>query len=125
MEFHFTTSGIFVDDDGSVLMLVLNSDDQEHYFSIQLSHENDEHGEKTGTNTYYIEIDDQSFGGYGGLQNIRLSRKELRAVLNETGRKNLKMDSVTVSLHISDNAFRELQNMLTKIFSSTGLLKQD
>ncbi|HNI27312.1 MAG TPA: hypothetical protein PLJ29_13185, partial [Leptospiraceae bacterium] len=61
----------------------------------------------------------------GGLKEILLSRRELKAVLNETGKKNLKMDTVTVSLNISDNSFFELKNMLERIFSATGLLKQE
>lgn len=125
MEFHFAASGVFADDDGTVLMLVLNSDDEEHYFSVQLTQESDEQDIRAGMNTYYIERDDQSFGGYGGLKEILLSRRELKAVLNETGKKNLKMDTVTVSLNISDNSFFELKNMLERIFSATGLLKQE
>ena len=41
MEFHFAASGVFADDDGTVLMLVLNSDDEEHYFSVQLTQESE------------------------------------------------------------------------------------
>lgn len=123
MDFHFTASGVYADDDGTVLMLVLNSDDEEHYFSVQQSLEHDEQSIKAGMNTYYIERDDQGFGGYGGLDEIRLSKTELKAVLNEKGKKNLNAENLAVTLNIPEESFYEMKEMLIRIFSPAGILK--
>jgi len=51
--------------------------DEEKYFQIQEAFKYDEQDVKLGMDKYYIEINDQKYGYYGGIEKIRLDKLKL------------------------------------------------
>lgn len=57
---------------------------------IQHSEEYDNQNQKLGIGTYYIENNDQSMGGYGGIKELILSKNSIQIYLDDKGYKNVK-----------------------------------
>lgn len=72
---------------------------------------------------YYIERDDQSFGGYGGVEKIGLSQDSIEIVLNETGKENLECDGLKVGFETDDETYRSLVEKLKSVFGDTLTVK--
>ena len=97
---------------------------EENYLMIQQSFdESDEQDVELGMNTYHIERDDQSFGGYGGVEQINLSRNSIEVELNETGKENLECDSVKVDFDTDDENYQLLTEKLRQIFGDSLIVK--
>ena len=56
---------------------------QHEYLMIQDSLNYDEQDVELGMDTYYLEVNDQSKGGYGGIDRIELDRGKLKIGLNK------------------------------------------
>jgi len=101
-------------------VLVVGFYTEENYLMIQQSlDEYDEQDVASGMNTYHIERDDQSFGGYGGVKNILLSRETIEVELDETGRENLQCDAVRVDFQTDTETFELLAEKLRFIFGNS------
>ncbi|MBS1792590.1 MAG: hypothetical protein JSS81_01980 [Acidobacteria bacterium] len=108
MILRFECEGIFIEEtDLDVLIVGFHAD--EEYFVIQQSLDIE-------NAVYHIERDDQSYGGYGGVDRIALTRDRLEVTLNETGRKNLQRDGVEIDFETDDETYRQLVEKLVLIF---------
>lgn len=89
---------------------------EDNYLMIQQSLDIDD-------GNYHIERDDQSFGGYGGVEEINLSRNSIEVGLNETGRENLECDAVKVDFETDDENYLLLTEKLSQIFGDLLIVK--
>jgi Immunity protein 10 len=114
---HFETDSVFIEEtDLDVLIVGFYKED--NYLMIQQSlDEYDEQDIRLGMNTYHIERDDQSFGGYGGVEKINLSRNAIEVKLDKTGRENLQCDGVEIDFETDDENHEILTEKLKYIFS--------
>lgn len=89
---------------------------EENYLMIQqnLDAENAE---------YHIERDDQSFGGYGGVEKIELSQNSIEVALNETGKENLQCDGLKIDFEIDDETHKLLSEKLKSVFGDALIVK--
>jgi len=107
-------------------VLVVGFYAEENYLMIQQSlDEFDEQDISLGMNTYHIERDDQSFGDYGGVEKIELSRNLIEVVLNETGKENLQCDGLKIGFETNNENYQMLIEKLTFIFGNTLIVKQN
>lgn len=67
---------------------------------------------------YHIERDDQSFGNYGGVENVELSRDHIKIRLNEDGKSALDCESLKIDFETDDETFKLLTEKLKFIFGS-------
>jgi hypothetical protein len=116
MILHFETESVMIETtDLDVLVVGFYTD--ENYLMIQQSlDEYDEQDIRLGMNTYHIERDDQSYGGYGGVERIKLQSDSIEVELNETGRKNLQCDGVQIDFQTDAENFELLTEKLGYIF---------
>ena len=75
--------------------------------------------------SYYFEINDQSYGSYGGLTLVRISRNSINVRLesytvDEFGDENLS--DVQVEFNIDDNAYQTVLDTLRNIFANENIL---
>ncbi len=118
----FKADEIFADYDENGLLIIAFSGKTENesiYLMIQDAFDrNDEQEIELGMNTFYIEINDQSKSGYGGISEIELCKNLLSIKLNETGKKNLKVENkrINIGINISEKEFVNLTEKLKVIF---------
>lgn len=94
-------------------------DGQKNYLMIQDAYDREDEQEiNLGMDTFYIETQDQSRGGYGGIKEIELGRDYLHIELNEIGKKNLKLTNSTlkISFDINHKSILNLKEKLNEIF---------
>lgn len=75
------------------------------------------------TDSYHIERDDQSYGGYGGVERIDLSRNQIEVKPDETGKENLDCDLVKVEFKTDDKTYVALAEKLKFIFGDAVSIK--
>ncbi|HQU84377.1 MAG TPA: Imm10 family immunity protein [Pyrinomonadaceae bacterium] len=93
-------------------VLVVGFYTEENYLMIQQSLDiNDA--------VYHIERDDQSYGGYGGVEKIELSRSKIEVQLDETGKETLDCDSINVDFETDDETYELLSEKLKLIFGNS------
>src|SRR5690349_18269580 len=98
-------------------VLIVGFYSEENYLMIQQSlGEADEQDVRLGMNTYHIERDDQSYGGYGGVSRIALEQNSIEVVLDEVGKKNLDCGGVLVHFETDEETFELLSEKLKFIF---------
>lgn len=84
---------------------------EENYLMIQKSLDIED-------SNYHIERDDQSFGGYGGVVKINLSRHQIEIELDETGKETLECEGVKVDFETDDDTYQLLIEKLKFIFGN-------
>lgn len=84
---------------------------EENYLTIQQSLDDEDA-------SYHIERDDQSFGTYGGVEKLELSRDQIEVQLNEDGKSTLDCNSVKVNFETDDETFELLTEKLKFIFGN-------
>lgn len=100
-------------------VLVIGFYTEENYLMIQQSlGDYDEQDVNSGMDTYHIERDDQSYGGYGGVKQINLLRKLIEVDLDKTGKENLDCDAVRIDFQIDDETYALLKEKLKQIFGN-------
>jgi len=97
-------------DEFGILVIYLGG--EENYLMIQYQDEYDDQEVKLGMNTYHIERDDQSFGGYGGVKNWALKEGLLTIELNPKGQENLKTELLEITFEVDNNTFQKLKKAL-------------
>lgn len=117
----FEAYGVEVENtDFDILAITFHRED-ENYLMIQQSQE---HDEELGMNTYHIERDDQSYGGYGGVKKVTLHKNSAEFVLDATGKENLDCEKVIVDFDIDKETFEQLEEALQKIFGAAFSTKK-
>ena len=72
---------------------------------------------------YHIERDDQSYGEYGGIEWINLSRNKIEVILDEHGKEHLECDGVTVDFETDEETYLLLIEKLKLIFGELLVVK--
>ncbi|MFT3744855.1 MAG: Imm10 family immunity protein [Pyrinomonadaceae bacterium] len=70
-------------------------------------------------NSYHIERDDQSYGEYGGVESVTLSRDSIAVVLDSIGQEHLQCESVIARFETDDETYRSLTEKLEYIFGDS------
>lgn len=65
---------------------------------------------------YHIERDDQSFGNYGGVEKIELSRSQIKVRLDATGKENLECDGVNINFETDHETYELLIEKMILFF---------
>lgn len=121
LEFYAEEVGI---EESEFEVLVVGFYTEEHYLMIQKNlGKSDEEDAVSGMDSYHIERDDQSFGGYGGVEHIELSRSRIEVKLDETGKANLDCDAVKVEFETDDETYETLTEKLKFIFGDAISVK--
>jgi len=97
------------------IAIVFQDEDEERYFQIQDAYAYDEQDISLGMNKYYIELIDQCFGSYGGIESIQRNPSELRIGLDSAGEK--KLNTSEIIMEIEEVEFIKIQRELMDIFS--------
>ena len=87
---------------------------EENYLSFQKGMDTED--------LYYIERDDQSYSGYGGVESISLSPQQIEVELDEAGKENLECDSVTVDFETDDETYQLLSKKLKFVFGDSLII---
>ncbi|MEG4958863.1 MULTISPECIES: Imm10 family immunity protein [unclassified Microcoleus] len=92
-----------------------SGEDNEHYFVMQ-RHEFHQEDALPNLKSVYWEIDDQSWGEYGGIKEVTLNRERL-IVHFDRSRPNphTNCDEARIAFSVNDSEFQKLQNTLQKI----------
>jgi hypothetical protein len=120
---HFETENVEIEEtDPDVLIVGFYTED--NYLMIQQGlGEYDEQDIRLGMNTYHIERDDQSYGGYGGVSQITLHRNFFEVELDDTGQTNLQCDAVKIDFQTDTAAYELLTQKLKYIFGDVLIVK--
>lgn len=122
MKLVFETDTVEIEEN-DLNVLIVGFFTEENYLMIQQSlDEYDEQDIKLGMNTYHIERDDQSYGGYGGVKQITLQRNQINVELNEIGQKNLDCEQVEIEFQTDDANYQLLTEKLSYIFGDLLIL---
>lgn len=70
------------------------------------------------TDTYYVARDDQSYGGYGGLESAVLSPTSFEVTTNDAGRDVMQCDRVKVGFSADEEKFAQLKEQLGQILGN-------
>lgn len=99
-------------------ILMIGFYSENHYFMIQHSDEHDEEDIAAGMDTYHIERDDQSYSGYGGVQQVQLRRNQIQISLNKKGQRTLKCGEVIVDFNVPQDQWDALHDNLVLVFGA-------
>ncbi len=122
----FRAKEIFADyDENDVLIIGFLGDSTEQgeptYFIIQDSEEYDEQDRQLGMDTYYIEKNDQSMGGYGGISEVYLRRNKIKIEFNSVGIGHVKEKFIEIEFECNEMIFNNLQQKINQVFSNREL----
>jgi hypothetical protein len=76
---------------------------------------------------YYFEINDQSYGSYGGLEFVRLSRNSIEVRLEQRIVEKFKEEDfqeVTVEFNVNDEVFESVRATLRRIFETHDVFQE-
>ena len=107
---HFAAEAVEIEET-DLDVLVVGFYTEENYLMIQQSLDIEDAN-------YHIERDDQSFGGYGGVEKINLSRNQIEVALDEIGKENLECDGVKVDFETDDETYQLLIEKLKFVFGN-------
>lgn len=91
------------------------------YFQIQDIETYEQQDIALGMDRYYIEKNDQGFGGYGGILKIEINQGYLRFDLDEVGKKNLQEDYIEVIWNGDEPIFHQVQKALKKLIEKYSI----
>ncbi|MEG3842167.1 Imm10 family immunity protein [Microcoleus sp. herbarium14] len=92
-----------------------SGEDNEHYFVMQ-RHEFHKEDALPNLESVYWEIDDQSWGEYGGIKEVTLNRERLIVHFDPSRpNPNTDCDEARIAFSVNDSEFQKLQNTLQKI----------
>jgi hypothetical protein len=122
----FTAKEIFADYDENEILIIgflgeATEQDDQIYFMIQDSNEYDHQDKELGMDTYYIEKNDQSMSGYGGVKELRLSKNKIQIDLDQKGIERLEETNIEIDFECNFDEFKNLHERLNQIFSSGEL----
>lgn len=92
-------------------VLIVGFYTEENYLMIQKSLDIED-------SNYLIERDDQSFGGYGGVEKLTLSPNQIEVALDEAGKENLDCEGVKVDFETDEETYQLLIEKLKLIFGN-------
>ena len=91
-----------------------DGEDGEHYFLIQRDDESTEEVLPNRENIY-TELDDQCWGGNGGIDLIACSQSRFTIHLGEPIAPRIGYNEISITFSLNDSEFQELRKVLQKI----------
>lgn len=111
MIINFTAEAVEVEENENEVLCV-GFYTEENYLMIQYSLDIED-------SNYHIERDDQSYGGYGGVEKVTLSPNQIEVELDDIGQENLECDGVKVDFETDDETYQLLVEKLRLIFGNS------
>lgn len=109
-----------VDDNGVPIVAFSGSVDGDDFYLLVMGGTGvvDPQDVELGHDTFYIELNDQSRGGYGGVSGIDVSPHTVTFSLTETGRRQLglQQDMVVIKTALGADQWSELVARIAEIF---------
>lgn len=122
----FTANTVVVDDTDDQFILVGFADEQggtsREALHFQRSHTFDEQDVALGMNSVYAERNDQTQGGYGGVQRVELHPNRVRVVIGGELAERMNTAESDIALALSSDEFGRLRDGLRVVFSGFGSL---
>lgn len=122
----FTANTVMVDDSNENFILVGFADKQDgHYQNVlqfQRSYEFDEQDVALGMNSVYIERNDQSQSGYGGVERVELHADRLRVVIGGLVAQRMGDSEFEIKLSLAPEEFERLRRALRVVFQGFNSL---
>lgn len=117
----FTAQDIYVHYDSNGVLIVgfssgFNEQEDKKYFMIQDALEYDRQDIQLGTDTYYIELNNQAKGLYGGVENLTIERDLISFELNAAAQDRLAETTIEIGLICGDEEYKKLVEKLNLIF---------
>jgi hypothetical protein len=112
--FSFHAELVWYDEVSLCISFADKATEHEHYFTIQRSEPLDELA--IDTSNVYIELDDQCWGGYGGIERVSLERTGFTLILGFGKGPDLHgSDGVWITFDLPNEEFQVLCRVLQKL----------
>jgi hypothetical protein len=122
----FTANTVVVDDSDEGFILVGFADGQggadREALHFQRSHEFDEQDVALGMDRVYAERNDQSQGGYGGVERVELHPDRVRVVVGGGVSEAMGAGEFDISFSLPPEEFERLRDGLRAVFRGFGTL---
>jgi hypothetical protein len=122
----FIANTVVVDDSDEDFILVGFADEQEgiHRESLhfQRSNEFDEQDIALRMNSVYAERNDQSQGGYGGVERVELHPNRVKVTVSREVAKRMGASEFEIAVPISPHEFQQMCDGLRSVFAGFGIL---
>lgn len=122
----FTANTVVVDDTDDQFILVGFADERggasRESLHFQRSQTFDEQDVALGMNSVYAERNDQSQGGYGGVQRVELHSNRVRVVIGGELAERMNTAEFDITLALSPEEFSRLREGLRIVFAGFGSL---
>jgi hypothetical protein len=107
------------DDEGLTIGFLESQGDRiVHYLLIQTPKKNSSEELVKTQSGYYIELDDQLYSTYGGVDHILFSDNQLVIWLNQKGQEKLKSQRIDISYILTEAQRSLLEGKLTEVFGA-------
>lgn len=116
MLIRFAASNVVVDDSDDEYIVVGFTDDHREALHFQRTHVFDEQDEALGMADVYVERNDQSQSGYGGIERVELHRDRVRVVVAGHRADLLGADELEIALSLQTDEFARLRDGLRAVF---------
>ena len=110
-------------EDGILIIGFLEELEQKYFMIQDALGEYGEQDIELDMDTYYIEINDQLFSTYGGINKIKMSAQRLVFTLNNRGLESLKEDEITIDFTLSREKYLELKKELNQLSNRHSLTR--
>ena len=122
----FAANTVVVDDSDEDFIIVAFADEQggryREALHFQRSYKFDEQDLALGMDQVYVERNDQSQGGYGGVERVELRPNSVRVVVGGRTAELLGDREFEVALSLSPKEFERLRAGLQAVFQGFGAL---
>jgi hypothetical protein len=122
----FTANTVVVDDSDEDCILVGFADEQcgeyREALQFQRSHEFDEQDVALGMDSVYAERNEQSHGGYGGVERVELHPGRVRVVVGGALAGRMGTGEFDIAFSLSPKEFERLRTGLRAVFAGFGSL---
>ena len=122
----FTANTVVVDDSDDEFILVGFANEQEGTYRealhFQRAHKFDEQDTTLGMDSVYTERNDQSQGGYGGVERVELHPDRVRVVVMGRLTERMGTDEFHIAFALSPSEFERLREGLRVVFAGFGSL---
>ena len=122
----FTANTVVVDDSDDEFILVGFADEQDGAYRealhFQRSHEFDEQDVALGMDSVYAERNDQSQGGYGGVERVELHPNRVRVAIGGELAKRMGTAEFDIAFTLPPEEFERLREGLRVVFAGFGSL---
>lgn len=126
---HFVATNVVVDRSDKEYILVgfvgVRDGRYPEALHFQRSYEFDTQDIDLGMDQVYVERNDQSQSGYGGIERVDVSRDRMKVILSGATAESLEDSCFEVALLMTDENFEELKAGLLSVFQGFDILRTE